>query len=197
MKKLIALLFCLAVLVTTAQAQVPQQASKKTSVVQQAVAQKTNQTLLEKKLEVEVVMSVQTQQYDSGNLQTTYICQGVIINAAGDIAIKKDCLPVLNLANESDRTIELTIDMKKLGTYKKGEFAGDEFFYKTDDAEYRTFAIAKDFIIYALPFKEANSEVKASLNSLFKGQKPLTAQRVSALLSTLPQTRVQKKLLRH
>ena len=179
-------MFCLAVLATVARAEyLP---PKKESLNKQ-VSQHVNQAQLEKKLVVQVIMTVQTpQDNDERNLKTQYTCSGVIVNAAGDVAIKKDCLPLVRLAGENQRHIALHVDMRNLGKYKNTE---DHFYYETFDATQDTFAVKQNFLVYALPLKPT-SQVKNALNNAFKENKGLSAQKVTQLLQGLPKAKVEK-----
>ncbi len=185
MKKLIALMFCLAVLATVARAEYPQQAGS----LNEQLSQQVNQAQLEKKVAVQVILTVQTpQENDERNLKTQYTCSGVIVNAGGDIAIKKDCLPLLRLAEKNHRSIALHVDMRQLGKYKP---SGDNFYYETFDATGDTFVVKENFLVYALPLKPT-SQVQSALNSTFKGSKGLTAQKATQLLQKMPKAKVEQ-----
>lgn len=185
MKKLIAFIFCLAVLATVARAEYPQQQGRDT--LNKQVSQRAEQAQLERKVVVQLIMTVQSPlPNDERNLKTQYNCSGVIVNAAGDVAIKKDCLPAIRLADKNHRSISLHIDMRNLGKYRNTD---DFFYYETSDATADTFVVKENFIVYALPLKP-NSQVKTALNNVFKDTKGLTAQRVTQLLQNLSKAKV-------
>ena len=186
MKKLIALLFCLAITATMARAEYPQ---NKVIRFEGNIDQQVDQVQLEKKVAVKVTLTVQTPQAnDERNLKTKYECSGVIVNAQGDVAINKDCLPVVRLAGKNHRPISLHVDMRNLGKYKNSD---DHFYYETSDATENTFVVKEHFLVYALPLKPA-SQVKTALGNAFKNNKGLTAQRVNQLLQNAPKAKVEK-----
>lgn len=200
MKKLIALLFCLAVMATFVRAEYPNQEYPKDGVkklpnkVHGEYAQrnrKIDNLLNAQKLRVQVTLTAQTPYDEHRNLKNVYECVGFIINKTGDVAIHKGCAEALNVAQrEGTGHVALHVDMRDLGNYKAN---GDRFYYEASSVEPALFVERPDYLLFALPLSP-NSEVKAALQKQFTDRPGFTKEQVSALVKLLPPVKKQKTL---
>lgn len=195
MKKLIALMFCVAVLTTAAHAEYPGAKYPQQKEMKNRLEEKVNSALKVvdfQKMKVLVTLIAQTPYDNRRNLKNIYKCEGFLINKNGDVAIHKGCAEALNLAqHEGTGHVALHVDMHNLGSYKVN---GDPFYYEASSVEPALFADRPDYLLFAVPLNP-NSEVKEALQKQFGDNQPgFTKEKVSALVKTLPAVKKVKEL---
>ncbi len=135
-----------------------------------------------------------------GSLQVQTTCSGVLLNAKGAMAVKKDCLPAINAAAKKGEII-LFVDLKNLGKYQNWEESvnpddiGGPLYYETDNASSEEFVAKKDFVFFSLPIR--SQAVQEALNKLFPNGKEITAQQAVKLLNKMPAAKTVQAVSRN
>ncbi len=141
MKKLIALLFCLAVLTTVARAEYPAQAPQKTTALQKAVTQKVQaaQNAVPVKIDGDkrlITVRLEVQEPDDNERYTLHrywYCPAVIFTKDGALAFDGECWKAVEEASKKSLgpSVMFNVYLGKFGEYASGENFGNEFFFES------------------------------------------------------------------
>ena len=187
-KKLIALLFCLAIAVV-AQAQTNTKKNTLNQRVTRQVAKQTSAAAFEKSLRVIVYATYQVynpsiKEYPYTEYETE--CSAVIINPKGDLAIKKDCYEAL-FVDSAESDLRLFVDMKNLGHYANDHVS---FYYETENANRNLIGYEYGYLKFPLALR-VSSQVRKKLETSFKAQdmEQLPEQTISRILEAMPKAK--------
>lgn len=146
MKRLIAFVFCLALLATGAQAQTPKRtvapANKRTSLNLQEVAKRIMEATQKdapvqingNKRLATVTLELQQEAEDGGYTQHHYWnCPAVIFTKDGSLAFDGECWNAFEEASKLavGPVVIFRVDFSKLGRYSTGEQAGEAFYFQS------------------------------------------------------------------
>ena len=204
MKKLIALVFCFTVMAAVARAEYPKAPGRSTPI-EDAVTQKVKAAQQAEPVKIPggkrlVTVTLEVQQPEEDEqyvLHRYWHCPAVIFNKDGALAFDAECWKAFTEASKltTGPAVRFKVNLGKLGKYKKGENAGEAFFFESsytadgavprneDDVEAFKLSDDRTFIIYNLSLfnDPENSEVKQAFAAYYQENnlQEVTAQTLS------------------
>ena len=159
------------------------------AVAKQGTQSKAKQPSFNERLFVEVKITVKEPEQPNGDVvDTQYVCSGLIVNTKGTVAIRKDCVPLLEKAKKNHQSIKnVFVDMKELGTFEDGI----PFFCEESDVNPDAFVVRENVLTYA-PKIEAYSPIEAALKREFLFKDSLSDKKITKVLDSLPKVVIQK-----